>query len=43
MSQYEVIKKIVDSNAINEKDKVFHIKMYLKGWSREEDLKWIWE
>ena len=43
MSEYEVIKKIMDSNAINEYDKVYHIKMFLKGWSTEKDLDWVWE
>ena len=43
MAKYEVIKKIMDNNTINEADKVYHIEMFLKGWSTEEDLKWIWE
>ena len=43
MSKYEVIKAIMESNEINEKNKVYHIEMFLKGWSTEEDLKWIWE
>lgn len=43
MGKYEVIKKIMKSDAINEDNKVYHIEMFLKGWSTEEDLKWIWE
>lgn len=43
MSKYEVIKKIVESKRINNDDQVYHIEMFLKGWSTEEDLKWIWE
>ena len=43
MKKYEVIKKIMDSKAINEDDKVYHIEMFLKGWHTEEDLKWILE
>jgi hypothetical protein len=42
MEKYEVIRKIMDSKAINEDDKVYHIEMFLKGWLTEEDLKWIW-
>lgn len=43
MNKYEVIKKIVESSAINENDKVHNIEMFLKGWSTEKDLEWIWE
>ena len=43
MKKYEVIKKIMDSKCINENDKVYHIEMFLKGWSTEEDLSWILE
>lgn len=43
MEKYGVIKKIMNSNAINENDKVYHIEMFLKGWLDEEDLKWIWQ
>lgn len=43
MTQYEVIRKIMDSNVIDEKDKVYHIEMFLKGWSTQEDLEWIWK
>lgn len=43
MSKYEIIKKIMESEAISESNKVYHIEMFLKGWSTEEDLKWIWE
>lgn len=42
MEKYEVIKKIMDSNVVDENDKVYHIEMFLKGWLVEEDLKWIW-
>ena len=41
MNKYEVIKKIMESESINENDKVYHIEMFLKGWLTEEDLKWI--
>ena len=43
MNKYEVIRKIMDSNVINEDGKVYHIEMFLKGWSTEKDLEWIWE
>ena len=43
MGKYEVIKKIMDNNSISESDKVYHIEMFLKGWSTENDLKWILE
>lgn len=43
MNKYKVIKSIMDSEAINENNKVYHIEMFLKGWSTEEDLAWIWE
>jgi hypothetical protein len=42
MGKYEVIKKIMNSNVINENDKVYYIEMFLKGWHTEEDLKWIY-
>lgn len=42
MTKYEVIKNIMDSNSINENDKVYHIEMFLKGWFMEKDIKWIW-
>lgn len=43
MSKYEVIKKIMDSSIISDNNKVYHIEMFLKGCSTEEDLEWIWE
>ena len=43
MTKFEVIKKIMESNAINENDKVYYIEMFLKGWNTEEEIKWIWE
>ena len=43
MSEYAVIGKIMESDRITEKDKVYFIKMFLTGWSEEEDLRWIWE
>lgn len=43
MKKYEVIKKIINSNKINEDDKVYCIETFLKGWSTEEEIKWIWE
>ena len=43
MEKYEVIKRVMDSNAINKNEKVYHIEMFLKGWSTEKDLEWIWE
>ena len=43
MNKYEVIRKIVESERINESDQVYYIEMFLKGWNTEEDLKWIWE
>jgi hypothetical protein len=42
MAKYEVVKKIMNSNAVNENDKVYYIEMFLKGWHTEEDLKWIY-
>ena len=43
MGKYDVIKKIMDSNRVSNEDKVYCIEMYLKKWSTEEELKWIWE
>lgn len=43
MGKYDVIKKIMDSNRVSNEDKVYYIEMYLKKWSTEEELKWIWE
>lgn len=40
MSEYEVIKKIMDST-ISEIDKAYYIKMFIKGWYTEKDIKWI--
>lgn len=42
MSEYEVIKKVMEST-INDDDKVFFIKKFLLHWFKEEDIKWIWE
>lgn len=43
MDKYEVIKKIINSGKISESDKVYCIETFLKGWSTEEEIKWIWE
>ena len=43
MSNYEVIKKIMGSEKINEHDKCYYIEMFIKGWHTEEEIKWIWE
>lgn len=43
MTKYEVIKRIMNSNSVDENDKVYHIEMFLKGWLAEEDLTWIWK
>lgn len=43
MSKYEVVKKIMESSKIGEKDKVYYIEMFLKGWYTEKDIEWIWE
>lgn len=42
MSKYEVIKKIMESEKINEDDKVYAIEMFLKGWLEKEEIEWIW-
>lgn len=43
MAEYEVIKNIMNSNKINENDKVYYIEMFLKDWYTAEDLNWIWD
>ena len=43
MPKYEVTRKIIESNKINEADQVYYIEMFLKGWLTEEEIKWIWE
>lgn len=43
MAKYEVIKKIMNNNTIDENDKVYYIEMFLKGWHTEKDLAWIFE
>lgn len=43
MTKYEVIEKIMNSNKIDEDDKVYFIQSFLLNWSTEEKLKWIWE
>ena len=43
MTKYQVITNIMNSDKIGENDKVYFIEMYLKGWSTENDVKWIWE
>jgi hypothetical protein len=43
MSEYHVIKNIMESKKISENDKVYFIKMFLKGWNTEKEIEWIWE
>lgn len=44
MSKYEVIKAIMESKQVkDEKDKVYAIEMFLKGWWTEEQVKWFLE
>ena len=43
MSKYQIIKKIMQSERINQDDKVYYIEMFIKGWHTEEDLKWIFD
>lgn len=43
MSKYEVIKEIMECRKLTEKNKVYYIEMFLKGWCTEEDIKWILE
>lgn len=43
MSKYEVIKKVVESNKVDDDTKVRYIDTFLKGWLTEEEIKWIWE
>lgn len=43
MKKYEVIRKIIESQRINEADQAYYIEMYIKGWHTVNDIKWIWE
>lgn len=42
LSKYEVIKKIMESQKINEEEKVRCIKTFLLGWLEAEDIEWLW-
>ncbi len=43
LNNYKIIKKIMDSNKINEVDKAYYVEMFVKHWYDEEQLKWLWE
>lgn len=43
MSKYEVVKKIVGSNKVDENTKVRYIHIFLNGWLTEDEIEWIWE
>lgn len=43
MSEYEVIKKIMETDRLSEKDKVYFVRRYLNGTNTEEQLKVFWE
>lgn len=43
MSKYEVVKKIMESNKIDENKKLYYIQSYLLNWLTEENLKWLWQ
>lgn len=43
MTNYEVIKKIMDSEKISNDDKAYYIEMFLKDWYTLLDIDWIWE
>ena len=43
MSKYEIIKKIMESDKIDEGFKVHCIQSFLLNWETEKSLKWIWE
>ena len=43
MKKSEVIRKIIESQRINEADQAHYIEMYCKGWYTVNDIKWIWE
>lgn len=42
LKKYEVIKKIMDSNKIDETNKAYYIEMFVKHWFDEEQIEWIW-
>lgn len=43
MTKYEIIKKIVNSEKIDDSNKVWYIQEILGGWLTENEIKWIWE
>ena len=43
MAEYEVIKNIMNSNKINENDKVYYIEMFFFFFYTAKDLNWIWD
>ena len=43
MTKYEVIRKIMESNRINEGEKAYSIEVFLKGWATEQQLEWVWQ
>lgn len=42
MSKYQIIEKVMQSEKLNEYDKVHTIEMFLKGWLIENEMEWIW-
>lgn len=43
MTNYEVLKNIMNSNKIGEEDKVYYIHCFLLHCFTVEQIKWIWE
>ena len=43
MKKYDVIKRIMESNRLNESDQAYYMEMFLSGVYTADDLKWIWE
>lgn len=43
ISKYEVIRKIMESQRLNEEDQAYYIKEFCKGNVTVEEIEWIWE
>ena len=43
MKKCDIIRKILESQRINEDQQAYYIEMVLKGWYTVNDIKWIWE
>ena len=43
LRQLEIIKRIIESKRIADKDRIWYISNYINHWLSEEDIKWLWD